>query len=268
LLLLAFLLPPLALYLIVLGWINRRPRPILTAGTWDFAGVLFAVSGFLLIGGPAFLSSLDEKSRLFWLLGDAESSRPSPGANWTFWIVARLIYFGIIAGGAASVLWRCRRLTSVYNVDSQGIITALEQTFQRLGLNALRTGDSFLLGGRAADVARQSVKGEGIQTTAIAEPTREISASGSVALALIGRRTALHVDVFPLMRHATLRWDPADSPLRREVEKELASKLAEVPAPEQEPLLGGCLSLLGVGLFALTLVAGGFLVLSRLYLIR
>ena len=84
----------------------------------------------------------------------------------------------------------------------------------------------------------------------------------------VGCGTALHVDGFPFMRHATLRWNPADSPLRREVEKELASQLAEIPAPEQEPLLGGCLSLLGVSLFALTFVATGFLLLLRFYPIR
>jgi hypothetical protein len=268
LLLLAFLLPPLAVYLIVLGWINRRPRPILTAGTWDFVGVLFAVSGFLLIGGPAFLSSLDEKSRLFWLLGDAETTRAASGDNWTFWIAARLIYFAVVAGGAGFVLWRCRRLTSVYNIDSQGMITALEQTFQHIGLDALRTGDSYLLGGRTAESATKGSSSESIQTTAIPAVAGRITAADSTALAPIGRGTALHVDVFPLMRHATLRWDPADSPIRRELEKELTSKLAEIPAPEQEPLLGGCLSLLGVSLFALTLVATGFLILLRFYPIR
>src|SRR5947209_12701248 len=118
LLLVALLLPPLALYLLVLGWVNRRPRPVLMAGTWEFAGVLFALSGFLLFGGPAFLGSLDEQSRWFWLLGEAGSGKPS-GGSWaaTIWVVIRLLYFALVAGGAALVLWRCRRLTSVYNVD-------------------------------------------------------------------------------------------------------------------------------------------------------
>ena len=267
-LLLAFLLPPLALYRLTLGWINRRPRPVLTAGTWDFAGVLFATSGFLLIGGPALLSSLDEKSRLFWLLGDAESSKTASGGNGIFWIAVRLGYFAVVAGGAAFTLWRCRRLTAVYNVDSREIFTALEQVFQNIGLNAQRTGDSFLLGVRNAESAPQQSIDDGIQTTAVASPKAAIPGPAPAALALIGRSAALHVDAFPLMRHATLRWEPADSPLRRGVEQELASKLAEIPAPEQEPILGGCLSLLGVGLFTLTLVACGFLVLLRFYPIR
>jgi hypothetical protein len=229
LLLLAIFLPPLALYLIVLGWINRRPHPILTAGAWDFAGVLFALSGFLLFGGPAFIGSLDDPSRAFWLLGATGPAKALPAGNWTFWIVIRLSYFALVGGGAAFVLWRSRRLTSVYNVDSRLIFAALEQAYQRLGLNPVRYGDSFLI-----------------------EPS-----------------TTIDVDVFPLMRHATLRWEPGDSPLRREVEKELTRLLAESqPPPEEESILGGCLTLLGVSLFVFTCLNAGFLILLHFFTLR
>ena len=222
-LLLAIFLPPLAVYLIALGWINRRPHPILTAGAWDFAGVLFALSGFLLFGGPAFLGSLDEQSRAFWLLGVTEPAKASPNGNWTFWVVARLFYFAVVSGAAAFVLWRSRRLTSVYNVNARLVFDALEEAYRRLGLNSARYGDSFL----------------------------------------IESSTTLQVDVFPAMRHATLRWDPADSPLRREVENELARLLAEATAPEEESILGGCLTLFGVSLLVFTCFGAGFLILLR-----
>jgi len=223
LLLLAIFLPPLAVYLIALGWINRRPHPVLTAGAWDFTGVLFALSGFLLFGGPAFLGSLDEQSRAFWLLGVTEPAKASPAGDWTFWIVVRLLYFAVVSGAAAFVLWRSRRLTSVYNIDSRSIFTALEQAYRRLSLNPVRYGDSFLI-----------------------EPS-----------------TTLQVDVFSPMRHATLRWDPADSPLRRAVEKELTRLLTEAPPPEEETILGGCLTLFGVSLLVFTCFGAGFLILLR-----
>jgi hypothetical protein len=255
-LLAALLLPPLALYLLVLGWVNRRPRPVLMAGTWEFVGVLFALSGFILLGGPAFLSSLDEQSRWFWLLGEAASGKPS-GGSWaaTIWVVIRLLYFALIAGGAAFVLWRCRRLTSVYNVDPRAVFTALELTFQRLGLASRRTGDSFQVGGRTAGAAKED-RSETIQTSADAAQTAAAPAPAP--------HTTLRVDVFPAMRHATLRWRPADSPVRREVERDLPAALAETAPPEQESLLGGCLSVLGVALFVLALVAAGLVVLFRL----
>ncbi len=263
-LLLALLLPPLALYLLLLGWINRRSRPVLIGGAWDFAGVLFALSGFLLVVGPALLGSLDEQSRWFWLLGESESAqassagaetqlgRPSPdelgqaesvrgwssqGWTTTLWIVIRVFYFIAVAGGAAFLLWRSRRLTSIYNVDPLALFPALEQAFQRLGLSALRTGHSFRIGGRAPAV----------------DPT------------LASPNTMLHVDVFPAMRHITLRWAPADSPVRREVEQELTHALAATTTSEQEPIQGGCLSVVGVALFALALVAAGLLILIRFY---
>ena len=258
----ALLLPPLALYLLVLGWVNRRPRPVLMAGTWEFAGVLFALSGFILFGGPAFLGSLDEQSRWFWLLGEAGSGKPS-GASWapTIWVVIRLLYFALIAGGAALVLRRCRRLTSIYNVDPRAVFTALELTFQRLGLASRRIGDSFQIGGRTAGSAKEA-RNEAIQATADAARTAGALTPAS-AETLLGD-ASLRVDTFPAMRHATLRWQPADSPVRREVERELPAALAETAPPEQESLLGGCLSVLGVALFVLALVAAGLVVLFRL----
>ena len=247
LLLLAIFLPPLALYLIVLGWINRALPSGYDGGRVGLCRRPIRLSGFLLFGGPAFLGSLDEQSCGFWLLGVAEPAKASPVGNWTFWIVVRLLYFAVVGGGAAFVLWRSRRLTSVYNVDSRWIFTALEQAYQRLGLNPLRYGDSFLIEGR---------------TEAAALPDADPEA------ALLNQSTTLRVDVFPLMRHATLRRALADSPLRREVEKELARLLAEVPPSEEETPLGGCLTLLGVSLFVFTGLGASFLILLHFFSLR
>ena len=41
------------------GVVDRR-QPLFVPGPWDFAGILFAASGFLLAGGPALLSSRSE----------------------------------------------------------------------------------------------------------------------------------------------------------------------------------------------------------------
>src|SRR5262245_36772142 len=47
---------PLALYFLYLAWLHQRPQPTLVPGRWDFVGVLVALSGFLLVGGPAVLT--------------------------------------------------------------------------------------------------------------------------------------------------------------------------------------------------------------------
>ena len=45
------------------------------------------------------------------------------------------------------------------------------------------------------------------------------------------------------MRHATLRWGPADFPLRRDFERELARTLPETAPADPDSILGGCLLL-------------------------
>jgi hypothetical protein len=124
------------------------------------------------------------------------------------------------------VLWRSRRLTSIYNVEARAVLPAVEQAFTRLGVAVERTGSSFTVGGKPG---------------------------------------ALHVDAFAAMRHVTLRWTPTDCPVRQEVERELARTLAEAAPPEQDSLHGGCLTLAGVSLLVLALVAGGLLILFRFY---
>jgi hypothetical protein len=288
LLLLVFLLPPLAFYLLVLGWINRRPRPVMMGGAWEFAGVLFALSGVLLIGGPAFLASVDEKSRWFWLLGETEPARassagsetqlgrPTPAelgatepargwsdAGWTtnLWTIVRLLYLVVVAVGAGFILWGSRRLTSIYNVHAAALFTALELAFQRLGLATDRTGDSFLIRGRLPEAPQAESKSDAVQ----AGPPPAKASAAAPTLATADANTVLHVNVFSAMRHVTLRWNPSDSPVRRPVEQELKQVLAEIAPPTQEPVHSGCLTLVGVVLLALALVAGGLLILFRFY---
>ena len=87
-------LVPLGLYLLLLGHFNRQGRPVFVSGPLDFVGILFAASGFLMFGGPAILTSLNESWRSFWLLGDGNAvSRDSLLAQWQFWIFLSVLYF-------------------------------------------------------------------------------------------------------------------------------------------------------------------------------
>src|SRR4051794_4945035 len=73
---------PVGIYMLLLAHVNSRARPLMVSGVLDFIGVLFAASGFLLFGGPAILTGLNERWRTFWLLGDAAVSRDSLLAQW------------------------------------------------------------------------------------------------------------------------------------------------------------------------------------------
>jgi hypothetical protein len=228
LLLLALALPP-AVYLLVLARINRRPRALMVSGPWDFAGILFAASGFLLFGGPALLSSLslNEGWRNFWLRGRRPLALAQEDVLFTVRIVLFVLYFVAVVAGSALLLWRRRRLTSIYNVDPAVIETALGETVERWQLPFVQTGNllTFEPGAGASATAVTAVahvpggSGDGLGK-AVAAPA-----------SLVDRRTTLEVDVHSALCHVTLLWDPPDSRLRREVEVHLRRTLAQAPAP-------------------------------------
>src|SRR5437764_1032979 len=69
----AFLFP-LGVYCLILGAVNRRRHPVMMSAAWDFAGLLFAASGFLAFGVPGFLSSFSEQGRRVAMFGRAPSA--------------------------------------------------------------------------------------------------------------------------------------------------------------------------------------------------
>ena len=116
LIIVAFLLP-LALYFFFLGMINSRRRPLMIPGPWDFAGILFAASGFLTFGIPAILTGLSERWRLFWwtaqlagnLSANPEDTKGIGGGLWAADGMGGLLwaaYFLLVLVVAGIVLWR------------------------------------------------------------------------------------------------------------------------------------------------------------------
>jgi hypothetical protein len=261
LLLLAVLLPPVAFYLLFIGWLNRRPRPVFASGPWDFAGVLFALSGLLLFGGPALIGSLDERSRLFWLVGEPDAF-PSENA-WWFWLLFRGLYFAVVAGGAAFFLWRSRRLTAVYNVDADALRSALPLAFGRLGVEASRSGDQYVFADPVAPVSAAGGKDPADLRTAVQSSPPVAAREPAPSIRFLGRPTVLRVTAFGAMRNATLTWEPADAALRKEFEEALRQALAETPAVDDETIHGGCMTVLACTVLALTLLLGAAVVWIR-----
>jgi hypothetical protein len=249
---LAFLLP-LALYLLLLGHFHRRHTPVLVSGAWDFIGLLFAGSGFLLFTGPALVTSLSHRWRLFWLFGVP----PNGGMEWTWYFLATC-YFALVVGGSAYRFWRVRGQTAVYNAEPDQVETALEMTCEHLGLTLIRSGDVYIFAGAPqTDPATQ--KTTALQTEG---DHREVTTAVPAARAAEGDDITLEVDAFAALRHTTLTWEPPANALRQEFEGELEHVLAESPTPPSD--LGGTLFLFGIMLLALTLVGSVALVVLRL----
>jgi hypothetical protein len=257
LILLAFLLP-LGIYLVILGAVNRRRHPLVVSGIWDFIGLLFAASGFLLFGGPAILSGLNENWRMLWLTGRA------PGANGglSLWAVLSALYFALVVGGATWLLRRRRHLTAIYNVEPAIVEKALLEACDRLGLCPDRSGKMFLFGlGAARNPEPSSGLKDGIQPP---HYLPSISRAEAVEMQTLRSVAAiLELDSFAMMNHVTLRWDPADPPLRPQIEGLLAQRLSEIPGPDSE--LGGWLVLIGSTLIFGTFLGVVFLVALRFF---
>jgi hypothetical protein len=240
LILLAFLLP-FSLYLLFLGILNRRPHPVLIPGTWDFVGILFAASGFLIVVGPAIISSGSESWRMFWLFG-ARGGVPAVTEEASqLWSLLAALYFAVVVGGAAYLLRRRRGQTAVYNVDSEAFEKLLAQAFASRRLEPQRSGNHYRFSPGSPLTPEQSNDPAAQRTT------------GS---------TDLEVDSFGAMRHVTLRWEPADAGVRREVETELHRTLGQISSSSRLP--GDWLVLIALALITFNLFATFGLTVSNL----
>jgi hypothetical protein len=223
---------PLACYSLYLAFINRGRHPVLMRGTWDFAGVLLAASGFLLLGGPTILNGLYESRRLAWVLGARPFIPGLAGNDWLLWASFWVVYYAGVLGGGAFLLLRRRWTLSIYNIEPDLFDAAFAQALQPLGLEAVRLGNRIVI------EAPNGFSGLPRQTAsaAAAEPPREPNGSLAALAATVGATTVavLEVDPFPAMRHVSLTWLDEPGPLFKEVEGELSRALEQVPAANSQ----------------------------------
>jgi hypothetical protein len=127
-----FCLTPLAVYLLWLALLNRRDRPTVVAGPWDFAALLCGLSGFVLFGGGLLLSLLQSNVR-FWMRGNFEALREAWGQEQTTWALIVVAYLLVVVGGAALALVSRVRTLVVYNVDPEQLEVTLAELFDQMG---------------------------------------------------------------------------------------------------------------------------------------
>lgn len=194
--LLVFLFP-VAVYLLLLAIINRGPHPLLVRGTWDSAGLLFALSGFLFFAGPAMLNGMYEQRRLAWALGHSPFIPGLGEDTWLFWFLIWGTYFGVVLIGTYLLFAARRQVTSIYNVALEPFAADLERVVMALGLECRQVGQRLHL-----------------QSGADSAPA------------------VVDVEAFPTLHHISLVWreDPCD--IRERFEHELNHALAEAEAPD------------------------------------
>jgi len=251
-------LVPLGLYLLLLGHLNRQSKPVLVSGPTDFIGILFAASGFLLFGGPAILTSLNESWRSFWLLGDFR--RDGMLAQWYFWVFLSALYFVVVVAGSSFVLWRRRQMTSIYNVEPAQVEASLDDVCKHYGLSPIRSGNVYVFG-PGLEAPPPAPSPEGIQAphavAGMAQRVARMDRPGNLADEFAGQTAVLELETFRALRHVTLRWDPSDSPLRTVIEQELERRLGDAGAPYHETSIWLSMAgylVLGTSLFAAALL--------------
>ena len=208
-----FLLP-LGVYLLILGRVNQRYRPLMVSGVWDAITLLAGLSGFFLLAGPVVLTSLQERWRRLWLMGD-RAVLESLDVYQPGWILAASGYFLAVVCVAGWILSRSRPLTVVYNLEPGDFRELFTQACEQ------------------ADVR--------------CEP-----ASGGYQLAHAEQGGLVSVDRMGSLKNVTLCWSADALPLRERVETQLREVLAAYETPDH--WAGLWITLAGLGVLTIALM--------------
>ena len=138
---------PLSLYCLYLAMLHQRGHPTIVAGSWDMAGVLIALSGFLLAGGTTVIFAIHSAVRDYWLQVGPVHSLAGLYARvgaWTLGVWG--LYFLILVVGGAYLIASRRECTVVYHVSPMELDELLASAVGRLGLPVERRGARWMLG--------------------------------------------------------------------------------------------------------------------------
>lgn len=146
-----FCLIPLALYLWWLSQVTRRDHPKPISGTWDFAGLLLGLSGFVVFGGGLVLTLCQSNFR-YWMRGNVEALRGAWIQERVTWMLLVGCYLLFVAVIAALTLAARRRTVVVYNVEPAAFESLLTEVFDQLGRPVERRGKLWVGGAPLCEV--------------------------------------------------------------------------------------------------------------------
>lgn len=204
---------PVSLYCLYLALLHNRRNPTLIPGSWDFAGTLIALSGFLLIGGTVLIFSLHTAARDAWLRGSgATQLRRAHLQLDALTLGIWGAYTFALFGGSAWLIWSRAEYASIYNVTPEEMEDVIEKMCGRIDLSFGRRGPRLLLGYDRA--------GQNPAAAATDGAPRQTST----------RKATVDLDGSSAMRFVSLRWVYASPGARHELEAELARELARFEA--------------------------------------
>lgn len=134
-----FCLIPLTSYLLWLARITRRDHPTPVSGSWDFAGLVLGLSGFIVFGGGLLLTLFQSNFR-YWMRGNMEALRAAWMQEKVTWSLLVCFYLAVVLGGIGLTFLTRRRTLVVYNVEPAVFETTLVEVFEQLGRSVERHG--------------------------------------------------------------------------------------------------------------------------------
>ena len=238
---------PLALYLLFLSFLNQRQRPTLMSGPWDFTCVLLGLSGFIVLGGPMLLSTLDSAWRSYWFGGNFSRVREEWSAHSALWSrigAGYVIALGCLIGITMNLR---RKVTVIYNLDPSAIEDMLIAALDVRGLGCRRLGGGFEIGKMRHNPHLV------VDENALAKKP-PVLFSGPTAF--------VRIDRFSSLKHASLKWLEAEPLLRGEVESELDKIVSTTESPPNPA--GGWFMTAAISLFFVMLLWMAFLVYTMI----
>jgi hypothetical protein len=261
---------PIAVYLLILGLMNRRDRPMVLSGVWDFVGVLWAASGLLLFVCPGALAALHERWQLHFLVGGSRAVEALGEEGQLLWTFISALYFTVVVSGAAWLLFRRRQMTSIYNIEPPVFDTLLAGVLDRLGCSWARAGNQLFIKPGTALLNNQPAQAEmprvhteiiGSELAHAAMRARTLTEALAGSPLAVAGLAVLEVEPFWMMYHVTMRWRSADPAVRQEIERELVKDLGTVQT--RETSLGGWFLTLAALMFFAICLALGLLILAN-----
>jgi hypothetical protein len=248
---------PICIYVLFLALLHQRRHPTLLPGSWDFVGVLLALSGFLIFGTTIFLLSFQPAGREFLLHGGTPADVRRISAQGSPLIVLLwFLFYASLACSFAFMIWQRRAFSVIYNLTPAEMEQVLQGVIDRLHLQAIRRGRRWYIGSPERMERNPAGGDSASQHISATEPRWALAKSEPQVIP----QAVLDVHGSPLMRTVTILWRSYRRDVRQELQAELERELDQFPS--SAGATAGWMITLASALFVLIIVTvGAFLAL-------
>jgi hypothetical protein len=209
---------PICIYCLFLAMLHQRRHPTLMSGTWDFVGVLLALSGFLVFGTAVFLLSFQPAGRDFLLHGGAPSDLRRIGAQGSHLIVFLwFLFYASLASSFAYMIWHRRAYSVIYNVTPAEMEYVLQRVIENSHMQSMRRGRRWYIGAEEEVESKPVAIDTSSRRTSILQPQ-------------VIPQAVLEVQGSPLMRTVSIFWRSYRDEARQELQAELERALDQFPS--------------------------------------